>query len=227
MAMAFASTRWGFYGTRFLIGAAEAGFFPGMVFYLTLWFPGRYRARMLALIAMGVPISGIVAGPLSGWIMVHMAGEGGLRGWQWLFLVEGAPAILLGIGAWLILPDRPSRARFLTSEQQRAIERDLAADTVSGSAAKDFRSVARRPRTYALALVYFAFYANAEHPASLGADPASQFRRPRSSLDRLARRAYLPGRRHRHGARRLEFGSHRRTTLGISSAAAWSLSGRS
>ena len=159
MAMAFASTRWGFYGTRFLIGAAEAGFFPGMVFYLTLWFPSRYRARMLALIAMGVPISGVVAGPVSSWIMVHMAGTGGLRGWQWLFLIEGAPAILLGIAAFFILPDRPARTLFLSDGEKQAIERDLAADMPSGGAAKDFRAVARRPRTYALALVYFAFYA--------------------------------------------------------------------
>lgn len=159
MAMAFASTRWGFYGARFLIGAAEAGFFPGMVFYLTLWFPGRYRARMLALIAMGVPISGIVAGPVSSWIMVHMVGVGGLRGWQWLFLVEGVPAVLLGIAAYLVLPDRPEQAYFLSEDEKRGIARDLAADTPIDGAAQDFRAVVRRPRTYALALVYFAFYA--------------------------------------------------------------------
>ena len=159
MAMAFATTPWAFYGTRFLIGAAEAGFFPGMVFTLTLWFPARYRARMLALIAMGVPLSGIVAGPVSAWIMVHMAGEGGLRGWQWLFLLEGAPAVGLGVLAFLVLPDRPDSAGFLSPAEKRAIAADLEDDTPRASMAATFGEVARKPRTYAFALIYFAFYA--------------------------------------------------------------------
>jgi len=114
MAMAFAGDRWGFYGFRFLIGAAEAGFFPGMIFYFTLWFPTRYHGRIISLLAIAVPLSGVIAAPLSSWIMAHMAGIGGLRGWQWLFLIEGAPAIALGVAAYFVLPDGPANARFLS-----------------------------------------------------------------------------------------------------------------
>ena len=96
MAMAFATSRWGFYAIRFMIGVGEAGFFPGVLFYLTLWFPDSWRARIVSMFAIAVPVSGVIAGPMSTWIMTHMAGVAGLRGWQWLFLIEGAPALSSG-----------------------------------------------------------------------------------------------------------------------------------
>ncbi len=125
MAMAFATSQWGFYAIRFMIGAGEAGFFPGVLFYLTLWFPNSWRARIVSMFAIGVPVSGVIAGPMSGWIMTHMAGLGGLHGWQWLFLIEGAPAIGLGLVAYFTLPDRPAGARFLSASEKTTIERDL------------------------------------------------------------------------------------------------------
>jgi sugar phosphate permease len=159
MAMAFAANRWGFYSIRFLIGAAEAGFFPGLIYYSTLWFPNRYRARVISLIAIAVPVSGLIAGPVSAWIMTHLAGAGGLYGWQWLFLLEGAPAVLLGVVAYFYLPDAPAAARFLTAAEKQTIARDLAADRSAGRPATSFAQALRRPRTYVLALIYFAFYA--------------------------------------------------------------------
>ena len=161
MALAFARSETGFYVLRFLVGAAEAGFFPGIVFYLTYWFPDRYRGRVTSLFAMGVPISGIIAGPLSGWIMTHLAGTAGLRGWQWLFLIEGLPSILLGIAAYFFLADRPAKARFLSPAEKQQIEADLQADAAGKGAAtpRSFGAALRQPRVYGLALVYFAFYA--------------------------------------------------------------------
>ncbi len=159
MAMAFAADRWGFYGARFMIGAAEAGFFPGVLFYLTLWFPSLWRARITSLFALAVPLSGVIAAPASSWIMTHMAGVAGLKGWQWLFLIEGAPALVLGAVAYFVLPDRPAGARFLSSAEKAAIARDLEADVAPATACATFGEALRSPRTYVLALVYFAFYA--------------------------------------------------------------------
>ncbi len=159
LAMAFAANRWGFYAARFMIGAAEAGFFPGVLFYLTLWFPSGWRARITSLFAIGVPISGVVAGPVSSWIMTHMAGVADLRGWQWLFLIEGAPTVGLGVVAYFALPDRPATARFLSSDEKARIARDLEDDAASEAACGTFAQALRSPRTYVLALVYFAFYA--------------------------------------------------------------------
>ncbi len=158
MAMAFAVSQWGFYAFRFLIGAAEAGFFPGLIYYTTLWFPSHYRARVISLIAIAVPVSGVIAGPLSAAIMTQLAGVGGLRGWQWLFLIEGAPAVCLGIAAYLFLPDRPTTARFLSTDEKCKIARDLEQEVLAPRNAPTFAKALRRPKTYVLALVYFAFY---------------------------------------------------------------------
>jgi sugar phosphate permease len=162
MALAGASSRWDFYGLRFLVGAAEAGFFPGLIYFSTLWFLASHRARVVSLLALAVPLSGLVAGPVSTAIMTGCAGLGGLRGWQWLFLLEGAPAVLLGALAWFVLPDRPQEARFLTPAQRAALERALQEDAAAaraGAPAASFGEALRRPRTWALGLVYFAFYA--------------------------------------------------------------------
>jgi MFS family permease len=86
-----------FYLLRFLLGVAEAGFYPGIILYLTYWFPSYRRARMIALFMTAIPISGIFGGPLSGWIMDAFAGVNGLAGWQWLFLLEAVPALVLGV----------------------------------------------------------------------------------------------------------------------------------
>ena len=158
MALSLAATKWGFYGARFMIGAAEAGFFPGILFYLTLWFPNAWRGRITSIFAMAVPVSGVIAAPVSAWVMQNMAGVGGMRGWQWLFIVEGLPAILLGVAAWFYLPDRPANARFFSEAEKETIARDLESDASPSSSSGSFAEALRSARTYILALVYFAFY---------------------------------------------------------------------
>ncbi len=102
-----------FYTMRFLLGAAEAGFFPGVVLYLTYWYPHRERASTIALFALGGVFAGVVGSPISGAIL-GMNGIGGLAGWQWLFLIEAIPAVLMGFVVWVILPNRPSDAAWLS-----------------------------------------------------------------------------------------------------------------
>jgi len=144
---------------RLLLGAAEGGFFPGILFYLTLWFPDRTRGRMTSLFVIAVPLGGVIAGPISGLILDGMQGVGGLRGWQWLFLAEGLPAILLGFAAYFYLPDRPAGASWLSSEEKRTIEQDLAADRVAAlKTTKGFLAALQDPKVYLLSFIYFAFF---------------------------------------------------------------------
>jgi ACS family tartrate transporter-like MFS transporter len=109
---------WGFYLLRILLGVAEAGFFPGIVLYLTYWFPARERARVLALFMVAIPLSGALGNPLSGAIMEFTHGAAGLKGWQWLFLLEGLPSVLLGVAVLFVLHDGPAQAPWLTAEER-------------------------------------------------------------------------------------------------------------
>jgi len=108
------------YALRFLLGAAEAGFFPGVTFYLATWFPAQYRARMLAWFLVAIPASTVVGGPLSG-ALLQMNGFAGLAGWQWLFIIEGLPATIVGVLVLRILSDRPEDAEWLTPEERRIV----------------------------------------------------------------------------------------------------------
>ncbi len=111
-AMAFVQDATTFYVLRFLLGAAEAGFFPGIIYYLTQWFPARERARAVALFMTGTAIAGVIGGPLSS-LLLLLDGTWGLRGWQWLFLVEGLPAVLLAPVVWRQLNQLPATATWL------------------------------------------------------------------------------------------------------------------
>jgi MFS transporter, ACS family, tartrate transporter len=119
-ACAFVQTPASFYALRFLLGVAEAGFFPGMVLYMTYWFPHSYRGRFAALFMTGIPLSFVIGGPLSG-LILEMDGIAGLRGWQWLFLLEGLPACILGFASLKLLPDGPAHAAWLTAVEKKAI----------------------------------------------------------------------------------------------------------
>jgi len=126
-AMMFVRTPLQFYVLRFLLGVTEAGFFPGIVYYFNDWFPARERARTLARFMTAIPVSAALGNPLSG-LLLGLDGRGGLTGWEWLFLLEGIPSVLLGVAVFALLPDRPAEAKWL-SEEQRAwlmarIERD-------------------------------------------------------------------------------------------------------
>ncbi len=117
VAMMFVQTTTSFYILRFLLGAAEAGFFPGVVYYLSHWYPERQRARAIAAFMTAVPVSGVIGGPLSG-ALLSLNGAFGIAGWQWLFLVEGLPAVLLGVIVLVYLTDRPETAHWLSSAEK-------------------------------------------------------------------------------------------------------------
>ena len=119
-ANAFVQGPTSFYALRFLLGVAEAGFFPGMIFYLTLWFPQAYRARFTASFMAAIPLAGIIGGPLSG-LILGMDGVAGLHGWQWLFLIEGLPACLLAFAVLKLLPDGPAHASWLSGAEKKRL----------------------------------------------------------------------------------------------------------
>jgi sugar phosphate permease len=147
------------YILRFLLGVAEGGFFPGIMFYLTLWFPNRVRGRMTSLFVMAVPLAGIIAGPVSGLIMDGMQGICGLHGWQWLFIIEGIPPLALGAAAYFYLSDDPKSAPWLTSEEKRRVEGELTQDRLATKApTENFSAALREPKIYLLSFVYFSLF---------------------------------------------------------------------
>jgi ACS family tartrate transporter-like MFS transporter len=123
---AFVTGPTSFYAMRFLLGLAEAGFYPGILLYFTYWFPAATRARIISLFCMGIPLSNIIGSPLSGWLLGIESG--GLHGWQWMYLLEGAPTVLLGVACLLWLPDNPAKAKFLTSGEKTIVLAELAAE---------------------------------------------------------------------------------------------------
>ncbi|CAG9203511.1 Putative tartrate transporter [Paraburkholderia sabiae] len=156
---AFITEPWQFYGVRLLLGMFEAGFFPGIILYLTYWYPSQRRGRVTGLFLFGMPITGVLGGPLSGLIMSHMEGLGGMHGWQWLFLVEGLPTVLLGVLLYRMLPDRPSHARWLNDAGKRLVQSVLDADQQgnphSGHQRGKLVAALTDAKTYVLAFVYF------------------------------------------------------------------------
>src|SRR4030081_3207190 len=115
--MALVSGVWSFYSLRFLLGVAEAGFFPGIILYLTYWYPAEYRARFLAAFASAVPVLSVNGAPVSG-LLLGLDGAMGVKGCPWLFIVEGIPSVLLGMVTWFYLTDRPAKAYWLTTDQK-------------------------------------------------------------------------------------------------------------
>lgn len=132
----FVTTPFQFYVIRFLLGAAEAGFLPGVLYYLTLWFPTYRRGRIIALFMIGLPLSSVIGGPLSGWIMSHFHMVNGLQGWQWLFLLEAIPSVLLGILTFWVLPNHFQQAKWLSDDEKAQLAGDLAVDDAEGKGSK-------------------------------------------------------------------------------------------
>jgi len=160
--MAFISTPTQFYVMRFLLGAAEAGFFPGVILYLSYWFPAPRRARIVALFAMGGALAGIIGSPLSGWLL-SLDGTHGLHGWQILFIYEGLPAVLLGVFTYCYLDEKPEQVKWLDRSEKAIVVGALSAEsqgTATGARSHGkFRHVLRDPKVYAAAIAYIAVIA--------------------------------------------------------------------
>jgi MFS family permease len=152
--MMFVRSATAFYVLRFALGAAEAGFFPGIIYVLTRWFPTRDRARAIAGFMTAVVIAGIIGGPMSG-VLLSLDGVGGLAGWQWLFLVEGLPAIALGFVVLRVLPEQPSEARWLTPAEKLALTTQLAEEAAVEGSVHSIRGALTSGRMWLLAAVYF------------------------------------------------------------------------
>ncbi len=167
-----------FYLLRFLLGVAEAGFFPGMILYLTYWFPAEQRARIIGIFMVAIPVSGFIGSPISGallgmdglaglagvvggpvaGVLLGFNGLGGLQGWQWLFLAEGVPTAIVGVSVLFVLKDHPSEAKWLTPEEGRWLEAEIERDRKEHGSGEhhNFVDALKLPALYLLAAVYFA-----------------------------------------------------------------------
>ncbi|RMO89279.1 hypothetical protein ALQ32_04933 [Pseudomonas syringae pv. tagetis] len=154
----FVTTPVEFYVLRFLTGMAEAGFFPGIVLYLSRWYPNQRRGRIMALFMSAIPVSGLLGGPFSGWILNHFAaGQGGMAGWQWMFLIQGLPTVALGVLAFFVLCDKVEDARWLTPEQRQRVKTDITHDELNRpvQGKSSVASVLTMPFIWVLGFIYF------------------------------------------------------------------------
>jgi len=152
--MMFVSDEWSFYILRFILGIAEAGFFPGIIFYLTLWYPSPLRSTRTAWFAAAVPVAGVIGNPASGWIMDFFSGAFGLAGWQWLFLVEGIPSIMVGFWVLFYLDSSIGDAKWLTDGEKKLLEQNL---TLENRDKTEHRLIDafKSAKVYALSCSYF------------------------------------------------------------------------
>jgi MFS family permease len=144
-----------FYVLRFLLGAAEAGFFPGIAFYLSTWFPSEYRTRIIAWFMVAIPVSTVIGAPLSS-VLLALDGAGGLAGWQWLFIVEGLPVVAVGLSVLWLLPDRPEDAAWLTDSDRRIVAERLERERKPREV-RSLRAALADTRVWILAGVQFGF----------------------------------------------------------------------
>jgi MFS transporter, ACS family, tartrate transporter len=157
---ALVSGPYSFYALRFMLGVAEAGFFPGIILYLTFWYPAKYRARVMSAFILGAPLSAVLGGPICGYLL-ELNAVGGLKGWQWLFICEGIPAVLLGIFAFFYLTDQPSKAQWLRPAQRAWLEERIASEALARERAHrmTLREALTSPKVMALSFVYFGVLA--------------------------------------------------------------------
>lgn len=155
----FARTPTMFYTLRLLAGVFEAGFYPGVVLYFTSWYPASHRGRIISMFSSAVPISGLIGSPLSGWMLHFFAGTRGLAGWQWMFLLQGLPTVVLGLCGFVLLNDNVGQAKWLSSDEKRLIAEDLANDETrrrqTNMSSDTLSSVLRNGNVWVLGMVYF------------------------------------------------------------------------
>jgi D-galactonate transporter len=152
----FVTTATMFYVMRFLLGLAEAGFFPGIILYLTYWYPAHRRGRMTTWFMTAIAISGVIGGPVSGYILKNFHGVNGWHGWQWLFLLEGVPSVIVGILVFILLDDRIAKAAWLTSEERDLLSRNIDAEDATKEDLP-IGTVLSSPRVLLMSLIYFSF----------------------------------------------------------------------
>jgi MFS transporter, ACS family, tartrate transporter len=154
----FASGENSFYILRLLLGIAEAGFFPAIVMYLSSWLPSAYRARMMGLFMIAMPLSSVIGAPVSTLILVHLQGAAGLAGWRWLYLIEGIPTVLLGIASIWLMPDRPAKASWLGPKERDWLEETLQRERQETERLGGHRLLAgfTNPRVLVLSVLFFA-----------------------------------------------------------------------
>ncbi|MEO6185666.1 MAG: MFS transporter [Steroidobacteraceae bacterium] len=159
VAMMFVEGKWSFYALRFALGVAEAGFLPGILYYLSQWFPKAERARAVSWFMLGIPLSTVFGGPLAG-MLLGLNGWHGLAGWQWLFVLEGIPAVVLGVVTWLWLPDTPRDVRWLNAAEQAHVAKRVADEDATTRArnagANSLYTALVHPTVWLLAFVLFA-----------------------------------------------------------------------
>jgi len=152
--MMFVSGPWSFAAFRLALGVAEAGFFPGMILYLTYWFPTAERAKAVAFFMTATALTGVIGGPLSGGLM-QLDGAFGLRGWQWLFLLEGVPAVVLGFVTLAYLTDRPEQASWLSVEEREWLCAKIASEKTAETHVHSFAVALRSPILWLFCAIYF------------------------------------------------------------------------
>ncbi len=145
-----------FYAMRFLLGLAEAGFFPGIILYLTYWYPAHRRAAIITTFMAAIPVSGIFGNPLSGWIIDAFGGTAGLRGWQWMFVIQAVPAIVLGIATIFYLDNGIRSAKWLNESEKTLLEGEIVRDVALREESKNIGALLRDPRIWAMCLIYFS-----------------------------------------------------------------------
>ncbi len=155
----FVKTAHQFYAVRFLLGVVESGFFPGVILYLTFWFTSKHRAKVVSSFMTAIALSGVIGGPISGWILDHMSSLSGLRGWQWLYITEAIPSLLAGIATLIFLQDAPHKAKWLSEDEKSLLlqrlreDEDLKRNSAPGH--HSFGDAFRSPKVWLLCLVYF------------------------------------------------------------------------
>jgi D-galactonate transporter len=155
----FVRGAYSFYAIRFLLGIVESGFFPGVILYLTFWYTRKHRAKMVSAFMTAIPISGVVAGPVSGWILARMGGVGVLHSWQWLFLAEGIPPLIAGAVTLYYLPDSPMQSKWLTADEKSLImgrlEEEESLKREAGAGHHSVADVFRSGKVWMICAIYF------------------------------------------------------------------------
>ncbi len=152
----FVEAPWQFYSLRFLLGAFEAGFYPGVILYLTFWYPTKRRARVFGQFMAASAVAGVIGGPVAGMIMTGLGGTAGLAGWQWLFLLEGIPSVIVGVWAFFYLTDKPEQAGWLSDREKAVLKEDLEHHHEAGGAREhSFLAALRDPKIWLLISIFF------------------------------------------------------------------------